>query len=165
VIKPSGLTVVFGLYIIISASFARQLWELIQRLIGRHNAQVAVIVFLAGFAAFSLASLLKARFNIFKFFIKLAIVALAFFFSWKQPFFTEKFHVAEYGLLGWLACRDLNKSKIALKNVVLALLFGSLIGVLDEGFQKLLPYRVCEIRDMLTNTVSVAFGIILYLAK
>jgi hypothetical protein len=159
--KLSKLTLFFGLYIIISASFARQLWEFIQKLFGKGNAQIAGFTFLAGFAVFALFFTLKPRFNIFKFLIKLVIVTLAFFFAWRQPFFTEKFHVAEYGLLGWLTCRDLSKRKVALKNVMLALLFGSLIGVLDEGFQKLLPYRVCEIRDMLTNAVSVALGVLL----
>ena len=163
--RLSRLTIGFGLFVIISAAFTRQLWEFIQRLVGKGNAQIAGFTFLAGFAVFVLSLTLKSRFNIFKFLIKLAIIALAFLFAWRQPFFTEKFHVIEYGLLGWLACRDLSRSKVMLKNVVLALLFGSLVGVLDEGFQKLLPYRVCEVRDMLTNVVSVTFGVVLYLTR
>ena len=159
--KLSGLTIAFGLYIIISASFARQLWEFIQKLIGKGNAQIAGFTFLAGFAVFALSFTLKSRFTIFKFLIKSVIIASAFFFAWRQPFFTEKFHVIEYGLLGWLGSRDLNKNKVSPINIILALLFASLVGVLDEGFQKLLPYRVCEIRDMLTNVVSVAFGVLL----
>ena len=163
--KLSRFTIGFGLFVIISAAFTRQLWELIQKLVGKGNAQIAGLIFLAGFAVFALSFTLKSRFNIFKFLIKLVIIALAFFFAWRQPFFTEKFHVIEYGLLGWLGSRDLNKNKVSPKNIILALLFGSLVGVLDEGFQKLLPYRVCEVRDMLTNVVSVTFGIVLYLTR
>ncbi|MBM3255428.1 MAG: hypothetical protein FJZ08_03930 [Candidatus Omnitrophica bacterium] len=159
--KLSKLTIIFALYIIISASFARQLWELIQRILGRHNAATAGIVFLLGFALLVLALTLKSRFNISKFIVKLVVIVLAFLFAWRQPFFTEKFHIIEYGLLGWLACRDLNKDKSSFRNIIMALLFASLVGVLDEGFQKLLPYRVCEIRDMLTNVVSVSFGVLL----
>jgi hypothetical protein len=161
--RLSRLTIGFGLFVIISAAFTRQLWEFIQKLVGKGNAQIAGLTFLAGFAVFALT--LKSRFNILKFLIKLVIIALAFFFAWRQPFFTEKFHVMEYGLLGWLSSRDLNKNKVSLKNIILALLFGSLVGVLDEGFQKLLPYRVCEVRDMLTNVVSVAFGVVLCLTR
>jgi len=40
----------------------------------------------------------------------------------------------------------------------------ALVGVLDEGFQKLLPWRVYEIRDMITNAISGALGITIFCA-
>ncbi|MFH0738872.1 MAG: VanZ family protein [Candidatus Omnitrophota bacterium] len=159
--RISKLTIFLGIYLIASAAFSRQLWEFIQGVLGKHNAHIAGVTFLVGFAIFVLAVTFKARLNILRLLVRVLVIASAFFFAWRQPFFVEKFHVIEYGLLGWLACRDLNKNKVSFKNIILALLFASLVGVLDEGFQKLLPYRVCEIRDMLTNIVSVSFGVLL----
>jgi len=163
--KLSKLTIGFAAYLIVSASFASLVWKFIEKLIGKSNTQMLAIVFLSCLAVFVLACLIKSRLGVFRFFISLVIIFAALIFSWQQPYFTEKFHVALYGCLGWLATRDLNKNRILLKNVLLAFLFASLIGILDEGFQKLLPYRVFEIRDMLTNITSVAFGIILFLNK
>jgi len=163
--KLSKLTIGFGVYLVVSAAFASLVWKFIEKSIGKSNAQISGAIFLCAFAFFVLVCIIKSRLSILKVFMNLVIISLAFLFAWRQPFFVEKFHVIEYGLLGWLATRDLNKDKISLKNILLALLFASLIGVLDEGFQKLLPYRVCEMRDALTNIVSVAFGTILFLIR
>jgi hypothetical protein len=163
--RLSKLTIGFGVYLVVSAAFASLVWRFIEKIIGKGNAQILGIIFLSAFAIFALAYIIKSRLSILKRLINSVIIFLAFLFAWQQPFFTEKFHVALYGFLGWLTTRDLNKDRISLKNILLALLFASLIGVLDEGFQKLLPYRVCEIRDVLTNIVSVAFGIALFLIR
>jgi VanZ family protein len=97
----------------------------------------------------------------------IVILITSFLFGWQQPYFVEKMHVLEYGLLGWLAARDLRRNPRS--NIVLTILFSILfvllIGSLDEGFQRLLPYRVGEIRDVITNVVSGSFGVILFLIK
>lgn len=71
----------------------------------------------------------------------------------------------EYGFLGWMAARDLigQGNKLA-KPFLTAFLFAFLVGVADELFQKYLPYRVGELRDVATNLVSSFFGIILFIA-
>jgi VanZ family protein len=77
----------------------------------------------------------------------------------------EKTHILEYGILAWMALRDLDKNKKGvLKSAILAFIFAALVGVVDEAFQKLLPWRVFEVRDMLTNALSAALGIAVYLS-
>ncbi len=60
--------------------------------------------------------------------------------------------------------KDLNKGLAdLLKNACLALIFIALIGSLEEGFQKFLPWRVCDIRDIITDALSGGLGVILYI--
>ena len=161
--KLSKLTLGYGLYIIISASFITKVWGFFEKLFGADNAGLVRIATFVISAFLILAYILKSRSGFLRIFASFLFLSLALLFSWRQPYFVEKLHIFEYGLLGWLVTRDLNKDKISINGILLAILFASLIGVLDEGFQKLLPYRVCDIRDMLTNAISSGFGVILYL--
>lgn len=163
----SSLTIGLGIYIIISASFMQQVWKFLGRLIGQGNLQLTCIYGCGLLGLIIIFYVIKHHFHILRLFAVIVILVLGFLFAWRQPFFVEKMHVLEYGLLGWLAARDLRRnprSNIVL-TIVFSMLFVTLIGSLDEGFQRLLPYRVGEIRDVITNVVSGSFGIILFLIK
>ena len=109
---------------------------------------------------------IKSRVNLKKLSLICVICAAGFIFAWRQPYLSEKAHVLEYGVLGWLAVRDLVKDKgNILKSLFYALIFVAIIGSLDEGYQKLLPWRVCEIRDIVTNVLSGALGIVLFILR
>lgn len=95
--------------------------------------------------------------------LTLAACILSFIFAWRQPYMVEKAHILEYGLLAWLAMRDLSDNKGLLKAALSTFVFISLVGSLDEGFQKILPYRVFEVRDILTNIISGIIGIVVFL--
>jgi len=165
IMKLSKLTVFLGVYIIASASFAQQLWKIGQNLLGKTAVLVLITLVFVVIAVMVLSKCFQGKLGSFRIIAVIIVCGLAFTFSWSQPYMTEKAHVLEYGLLAWLALRDLIKSKL---NVILCVLcaafFVLLVGSLDEGFQKLLPYRVGEIRDVLTNLLSGLFGISLFLA-
>lgn len=93
-----------------------------------------------------------------------ALYAWGFIFAWRQPYLSEKAHVLEFGLVGWLAMRDLaGGSKHLLKDILYALIFVAIIGYLGEGIQKFLPWRVFEVRDIITNVLSGILGVILFI--
>lgn len=109
--------------------------------------------------------IIKSHFSIGLILTNLVILVSGFIFAWQQPYLVEKMHVLEYGLLGWLSLKDTSKHNTLKRAVFLAILFVLFIGSLDEWFQKLLPYRVGEMRDVYTNLISGILGIILYLAR
>ena len=160
--KLSKLTIFFGAYIVIAALYMNQAWYFLERLIGRQNVKMLGVSFLFMAAALLFWYTIKSGRGILKILFRLAIISGALIFALRQPYLVEKLHVAEYGLLGWLAARDLNKNKLMLKNILMAFLFAVLITVLDEGLQKLLPWRVCDLRDVITNCISSALGIIFF---
>lgn len=162
--KLSKLTLYLGAYIIISASFIQQVWKFARAALGTNTVSLFLILLFLLAAASAIYKSTKAAFNIKRIILTLVICASAFIFSARQPYMTEKAHVLEYGLLGWLAIRDFSNNKI-LKGVFLTFAFVLLVSCLDEGFQKLLPWRVFEVRDILTNLVSGALGILLFIAK
>jgi len=166
--KPSylsPLTIGFGTYIIISASFIQQIWKFLGQILGKGNVETICIAINLIIGLLILCYIIKYRFNLLRFIAVSVILIAAYTFAWRQPYFVEKIHVLEYGLLGWLATKDLRRfSKInILQAALFSLLFALFIGSLDEGFQRLLPYRVGEMRDVLTNIISGSFGIVLFL--
>lgn len=71
----------------------------------------------------------------------------------------ELFHFVLYGLVTWLfyrAVRPAGDSSI----LILPLLFGVLVGTIDEWFQWLLPTRVGDARDVFLNLYAVVCGLV-----
>ena len=69
----------------------------------------------------------------------------------------ERVHVLLFGFLGFL----LGTHSALSTGKWLAL--GLTVGILDEGIQALLPYRVGDIRDIIINTLSLLLGAIVAL--
>ena len=69
----------------------------------------------------------------------------------------------EYGVLGWLAGKDLISKQKMLRGIILTCIFIAFIGILDEGFQAILPYRVFDLRDIGFNILGGVWGTVLYL--
>jgi len=128
---------------------------------------------LLAFAIFSLAIIsailyrsIKSHAGMKRLISIVAFCAGGFIFAWRQPYFSEKAHVLEFGLIGWLAMRDLAKTeRRSLKGILFASIFAAIIGYLGEGIQKFLPWRVFEIRDIITNVLSGILGVILFILK
>ncbi len=151
-----------GLYIIISASFMQQVWEFLGKVFGQNNLRVFCILLFLATAILILVYTIRFHCGILRIMLTSAIIIFASIFAWHQPFFSERLHILEYGLLGWLAARDFSESKPLLKAACFAILFVFLIGSTDEFFQKILPYRVGELRDVITDLISGVLGIILF---
>lgn len=160
--RINKVTAGFGLYIIISASFMRQVWEFLGKAFGQNNVKIFCILLFLATAILIITHIIRFHFSTLRIIVNLTVIIFAFIFAWRQPFFTERMHILEYGLLGWIAVRDFSKSKPPLEAVLFTILFVFLVGSIDEFFQKLLPYRVDEIRDVITNIISGALGIILF---
>lgn len=73
--------------------------------------------------------------------------------------FAEAFHFVEYGLLAWLFHRAWRQHD-GTASMVLPLLFGVMVGTLDEWFQWFVPIRTGEARDILLNGVASGCGVL-----
>jgi len=71
----------------------------------------------------------------------------------------ELFHFVEYGLVTYLFYRAIRPSGDP-SVVILTLLFGVLVGTLEEWFQWFLPTRVGDARDVFLNLYAVTCGIV-----
>lgn len=79
-------------------------------------------------------------------------------------------HCAEYAVLGFFLFRWLQleyAKKTLLKLSVMTLFLGSLIGILDENYQRLTPGRSPDFWDWVLDTVGVLLAVTLmnYLSK
>lgn len=95
-----------------------------------------------------------------------AIILLAGIgYSFFLPLPEERIHLVQFGLLGLLACSSLRGRTTSFwRWIWRPVLFVFLVGGADEVLQWFLPDRVCDLRDILFNTLGGIWGILLHLA-
>jgi hypothetical protein len=164
--RLSKITIGLGIYIVISASFMRQLRDFLAAAFGENTVRAAFFVLAFIVFASYILRLIYLRTSRFKIVLSLGILFLAYELISRQPYFAEKLHIIEYGLLGCLALKSYHETNLnTLRNIILSLAFVVFVSCLDEGFQKILPYRVFDMRDIATNAVSGLLGIALELIQ
>ncbi len=162
--RMSKFTLIFSIYTILSSFFMVQVWERWESIFGINTLGLFLSPMCLATALAILYKNIKSEFNIKRIGLICAICIWGFIFAWRQPYFSEKAHVLEFAVLGWLATRDLTKqSKHLLKDALIAFVFVTIIGVLEEIYQKFLPWRVCDVRDMITDSLGGMLGVILFL--
>jgi glycopeptide antibiotics resistance protein len=162
--KISKFTLCLSIYIIISSFFMQEVWITWRNIFGVKFLILGFILLCLWAISAILYKNIKAGLNLKRLVLILAICIWGFIFAWRQPYLAEKAHVLEFALLAWLTLRDLSKkNRGPLRDSFIALLFVAMIGFLEEGFQKFLPWRRCDIRDIITDILSGLLGIILFI--
>ena len=163
--KISKTTAFISLFIIISASFMRQVLEFIQASIGKSGVTILLWLLITAGCITVLASyIIKKRVSVIKISALALLLITGLVLSWQMngPI-EEKVHILEYAVLGWLATKDLIRVNKKITGIVLACLFCVTVGISDEAFQAILPYRVFDIRDIVLNSLATLWGILIYL--
>ena len=164
-LRLSAITIGWGVYLVVSAAFMLQVNLWLAAMVGYPFLKVC-------FWAVSLLLLitiiiyaLRARLGMLRIGAIFAVFALAYLIGMLQYYFEEKTHILMYGLLGYLAAKDLlSRGRAAKpKDLVMALAFVALVSACDETFQWFLPYRVGEIKDFILNMAGGSLGIALFL--
>ncbi len=150
---------------VISASFTRQLMELAVRCIGKTGFKITVMTVLIGSAGLFFISQIKLLRKPGRVLSMLGLLTMALLFCWSIRLPQVRMHILMYTIVGWLASRDAAKAGRGWKMVLLAWAFAAAAGVLEELFQKLLPYRVFDIKDIIYNLQGASLGVILYLMR
>ncbi|MCQ9208105.1 MAG: VanZ family protein [Omnitrophica bacterium] len=160
--KISKTTIGIGLFIIVSASFSRQILALVQLRIGERGVitLLGLVLVISGLAFLIFA--IRNKPGAKRILMLIAILTSGLYFSWQIKIPVERIHLLEYALLGWFAARDLIKTNQKAKGAILACTLGIAVGIVDELFQAVLPYRVFELRDIVFNGLGTAWGIALY---
>ena len=162
--RVSASTIIIGASIVISASFARQLMDLLKSYLGDRGFFFLIGVLFIGFILVFLIYVIKNNHpGVFRSILLLFILIIGLTLMWKIKIIEERIHILEYGLLGWFAARDLILRRNKTKGVILACALVGIFGIIDEVFQKILPYRVGEARDVVLNGLGGLWGISLYI--
>lgn len=158
-------TILVALLMVVSASFTRQLMELATICVGKSGFKISIVFILIGTAALFFIVEAKRLVKPSKVLLMLGLLTAALFFIWKIKLPQVRMHILMYALVGWLASRDAMRAGRTWKTIALAWLFAAVAGVLEELFQKLLPYRVFDINDIIFNLEGATLGVILYLIR
>lgn len=154
----SPLTCIWALFIVLSASFMRQLFNLSLSIVSRDA--ISILIWLSFFCLIGGVALFVVKSKAFKIkngFFVLIPVLLAVLLALSMDLPEERVHVLKYGLLGFLLAQDC--SGASLKNPFgWVCLFGLCVGLTDELFQWILPYRVGDLRDVCFDAVSTFLG-------
>jgi VanZ family protein len=92
----------------------------------------------------------------------ITVTVIGLSLTWQLKIPEEKVHILEYAILGWFASRDLIKADRKLKGFIIVLFFTFMVGVFDELFQKILPYRFFQWSDIELNSLGGIWGISLF---
>lgn len=162
--RVSASTIIIGAFIVISASFARQLMDLFKSYLGDREFFFLIGALFIGFILVFLICVIKNNHpGIFRLTLLLSLLIIGLVLMWKIKIIEERIHIFEYGLLGWFAGRDLISKGNKAKGAILACTLIAIFGIIDEVFQKILPYRVGEVRDVILNGLGGLWGISLYI--
>jgi len=88
------------------------------------------------------------------------------FLTYKIELLVERIHIIEYAFLAWFVIKDASKGsrgRERILSVVFVCVFTFSVGVLDELFQAILPYRYYDFRDIVFNCLGGVWGVGLYL--
>jgi hypothetical protein len=165
--RLSRLSIFFGIWLIISASFMRQVLEFFWSVVGTTYAMLytKIIFMILGLIAMYFM-ILRKDIKIPKLAAIAALTVFAYIYIRNLTIVAEKIHVIEYAVFGWLVCRDLTKGGYLSKGIVAACILCLLVGSIDEAFQAALPYRVFDWLDIRHNLFGGVEGVaICLLAK
>ena len=162
-IRISKTTIYIGLFIIVSASFMSQLLDFIRAHIGEFSLTILIGLILIGTGLAFLIFTIRENPDLIRVSATILILIVGLVLAWQIRLLAERIHILEYGILGWFAGRDLIKREKRVRGIILAGIFSALIGVFDEAFQAILPYRFFDLRDIGFNTLGGVWGVILYL--
>lgn len=161
----SKITAFWAVYLIISPIFMRQVLNSILKIIGRPGVSIMLwVIFLTGlilaFLYFYRSRPTKGRILLF-----LVISAVWLFYASTMKITDERIHLINFGLLGWLFMRDIGKFKKGFKEIGLSLILCVLVAIIEETYQRWIPGRVSDIRDVLFAAIGSISGISLFLLK
>ena len=159
----SRLTIFLSLFIVISASFMRQAMDICKVYIGKKGFAILVGVALILAAVFFLNFLIRKKMKLKRKLLVFLLLAGGLILSWQIKLPQERIHILEYAVLGWFFSRDLRVVDKNKRNFIFVCLFCVVVGIVDELFQAILPYRVFDTRDILFNGLGGVFGGLLYI--
>lgn len=142
----------------------RQLMNFAKSYIGNKGFSVFVSLILLLPSLVFLIFIIRSRTGLGRFFMLFGIVIISLSLIWQIEIPEEKIHLLEFAVLGWLALKDTFVRQKKFKGASLALGFTFSIGVLDEVFQAILPYRYFQGQDILLNGLGSLLGAILFLS-
>ncbi len=158
----SRLTFFLGCFFVAAASFSRPVMLVFKKHFG--ETAFVVVVFLVCAAAFVLVVRFFYRYtgSILRCLPACIVLVAGIAATGFLRITEERLHVYEYGLLAWLACRDIAGLSKSYKRYAQALALAVMFGLLDEGFQRFLPYRYFEWSDVLLNIYGCLWGGVIY---
>lgn len=159
----SKITIFFALFIIVSASFMRQLSDFLKVNIGTTGFVISIGLILIGAGLAFFIFTVKHNPGWLRLIGVLGLLTAGLILVWQISIPIERIHLLEYGILGLLTTRDLGRKAKTARGIILAGIFVTIIGCFDESFQAILPYRVFDLRDIGFNSLGGVWGIALYL--
>ena len=156
---PSLLTVLFAVFLIVSAFFMRQVLELYISFLGRSGVIWSIW---AAFFVMAVVIFWLFKKQVLKFNCKGTLVFVAgLVYAASFDIAEERVHLIKYGTLGFLFSRDMSPW-YSRNTPLIAVMFTLAVAAIDEIFQHFLPYRVGDIRDVMFGGIGGLWGSLIY---
>lgn len=138
------------------------LWRAATKVFGPEFNAIGYVIFFLAFIGFGIYMFLRrSGFDVIRLLLLLGF-ALVYYcllrYQCQLP--AERLHLVEYGLLAYLLYRAFRMNFPKAGAYALGFLFASGFGFLDEAIQYILPNRVFEMRDVVTNVLAAGVGLL-----
>ncbi|MBN2483482.1 MAG: VanZ family protein [Candidatus Omnitrophica bacterium] len=162
-VSLSRFTLSIAVFIIVSASFMRQIVDWVRNnLLDEKGVGVVIICLAMAIVLALLISLSKKKLSFLRLASILIVIAAGFLVMARLELAVEKVHILEYAFLGWLTLSDTTRTHSKSEGTCIAVIFCAVVGIIDELFQAVLPYRFYDARDIVFNLIGAIEGILLY---
>ncbi len=154
----SRFTGYLSLFVIVAASFMRQVLDGVRLLLEGLPLSLGVFVWLSYlFFILPIFFLLLKKVGVKQLLFFLFVVALGFLYAQSFESVEERVHLVFFGAIGFFFAQD-NSTKGWSALLLSTTLFSLMISSLDEIFQLYLPYRVGDIRDIVFGALGGLWG-------
>jgi len=138
------------------------LWKWATKVLGSWVNDIGYLLFLPLFAVVGFYAGKRSSGSSAKVLSLLSGFALVYFYLLKYQchFPAERLHLVEYGLLAYLLYRALRLDLSSRRAYLLGFAIAAGFGFLDEVIQYILPNRVFETRDVMTNVLAAGLGLL-----
>ncbi|MBN1622599.1 MAG: VanZ family protein [Endomicrobiales bacterium] len=161
--RLSRLTIIYAIYVIVSASFMRYVLDYLFDTIGISGVSLIIWAAFALLAALAVFFIYRRKPSLWKLVSFLVLLTAGAIYASRMKIVEERFHLLQFGLLGWLSTNDLFKKNTGIAKVMISFLFCALVVVADELLQWWLPNRYGDIRDVIFGILGALWGIVLFL--
>lgn len=148
--------------ILITLPITPILWRAATKVFGPEFNAIGYVVFFLAFIGFGIYMFLRrSKFDAVGL-VSLIGFALVYYYLLRYhcQFPAERLHLLEYGLLAYLLYRAFRMNFPKAGAYALGFLIASGFGFLDEAIQYILPNRVFEMRDVMTNVFAAGVGLL-----
>ncbi len=156
------LSIAWAGVILLTLPYARVWTDWITERFSGYFIPITVLFIFVLILIFSIVKLVRRKAGVFEFIVFALLLAAYTYSLFQLEIIIEQVHFLEYGLLGFLIIKAIRTDRRDAGGYLIAIVLITLLGIIDEYIQGILPNRVGELHDVYLNILSGVLALCWY---